>query len=447
MSKRGSEPDVNGSAPTSESDVASPASRAAPLSATEEALRTRSTAIRILRMTFAVLLLTVTTVYIIDTGSATSGDRTFTFIPGWEIPLATAVLVGFGLIALDVLTPRKRLSVVGAVVVGAVIGGVATLFFSAIIDLFVKTYSIGATSPLIDAVKVLMGIGLIYLGITIVLQTQDDFRLVIPYVEFAKQLRGPRPMLLDTSAIIDGRVLDLAATGLLQTPVVVPRFVVDELQTLADSGDKLQRSKGRRGLEIVGKLQRTPGLDISVDETPVPGKAVDQMLVELARRMPAVIVTSDTGLNRVATIQGVRVLNINEVANAFKIALLPGVVVSVRIIKEGEQDGQGVGYMDDGTMIVVENAGQSVGEDVRAEVTSSMQTAAGRLIFARNVEVLSRSASPDQASDAPEPGAGGDATSTIAEPIRVIPPTTPHRPGPFGPGQQRKVPNRNPRRD
>lgn len=447
MSKRGNEPDAGGTPTPDASDLPRPASRSAPLSATEEALRTRSTAIRILRMTFAVLLLTVTTVYIIDTGSATSGDRTFTFIPGWEIPLATAVLVGFGLIALDVLTPRKRLSVVGAVVVGAVIGGVATLFFSAIIDLFVKTYSIGATSPLIDAVKVLMGIGLIYLGITIVLQTQDDFRLVIPYVEFAKQLRGPRPMLLDTSAIIDGRVLDLAATGLLQTPVVVPRFVVDELQTLADSGDKLQRSKGRRGLEIVGKLQRTPGLDISVDETPVPGKAVDQMLVELARRMPAVIVTSDTGLNRVATIQGVRVLNINEVANAFKIALLPGVVVSVRVVKAGEQEGQGVGYMDDGTMIVIENASESVGEDVRAEVTSSMQTAAGRLIFARNSDTPTRPVPAEKAGEPVDQSASGDAEGAIAEPIRVIPPTTPHRPGPFGPGQQRKVPNRNPRRD
>lgn len=447
MSKRGHEPDASASPTPDARDLPRSASRSAPLSATEEALRTRSTAIRILRMTFAVLLLTVTTVYIIDTGSATSGDRTFTFIPGWEIPLATAVLVGFGLIALDVLTPRKRLSVVGAVVVGAVIGGVATLFFSAIIDLFVKTYSIGATSPLIDAVKVLMGIGLIYLGITIVLQTQDDFRLVIPYVEFAKQLRGPRPMLLDTSAIIDGRVLDLAATGLLQTPVVVPRFVVDELQTLADSGDKLQRSKGRRGLEIVGKLQRTPGLDISVDETPVPGKAVDQMLVELARRMPAVIVTSDTGLNRVATIQGVRVLNINEVANAFKIALLPGVVVSVRVVKAGEQEGQGVGYMDDGTMIVIENASESVGEDVRAEVTSSMQTAAGRLIFARNSDTPARPVPVEKTGEPVDQGASGDAEGTIAEPIRVVPPTTPHRPGPFGPGQQRKVPNRNPRRD
>lgn len=425
------------------------------LSAAEEATRTRATAIRILRMIFAVLLLTVTTVYIIDTGSATS-ERQFTFIPGWEIPLATALLVGIGLIGLDVLTPRKRLSVIGAIVVGGVVGGLATLFLSAVIDLFVQTYGIGDRSPLIDAVKLLLGIGLVYFGITIVLQTQDNFRLVIPYVEFAKQLRGPRPMLLDTSSLIDGRILDLAQTGLIQTPIVVPRFVIEELQLLADQGDKLQRTKGRRGLDVVTRLQRTPGLDISVDETAVSGKAVDQMLVELARRMPAMIVSGDTGLNRVATIQGVRVLNINEVANAFKPSLLPGVVVSVRVIKAGEQAGQGVGYLEDGTMLVISEAGSLVGQDVRAEVTSSMQTAAGRLIFARNVDAPTTGDAPDEPEthDHAEPHDATDAEasdadahdSTLGGPVRVSPPTKGVKPGPIGPGGQRKVPNRNPRR-
>ena len=129
---------------------------------------------------------------------------------------------------------------------------------------------------------------LCYLGITTVLQTQDDFRLVIPYVEFAKQIRGPRPLLLDTSALIDARIADLADTGIIQSPVVIPHFVVAELQLLADSSDKLKRARGRRGLDVIARLQRAAALDVSIDETAVPGKAVDQMLVELARRMPAI---------------------------------------------------------------------------------------------------------------------------------------------------------------
>jgi uncharacterized protein YacL len=431
--------------------------RAPTLSAAEQSARTRATAVRIVRMTFAVLLLTVTTVYIIDTGG--TGESRFTFIPGWQVPVTAAGLIGLGLILLDILTPRKRLSAIGAIVVGGIIGGLGTIFLSAIIDLFVKTYGISTANSLIDSVKILIGVGLTYLGITVVLQTQDDFRLVIPYVEFAKQLRGPRPMLLDTSALIDGRVLDLAQTGLLQTPIIVPRFVIGELQTLADSGEKLTRAKGRRGLDVVAKLQRTAGLDISVDETVVPGKAVDQMLVELARRMPAIIVTGDTGLNRVATIQGVPTLNINAIANAFKPSLLPGITLAVNVVKPGEQPGQGIGYTDDGTMIVIENAEGAVGSEVRAEVTSSMQTAAGRLIFARNTE--------GDAEDQGEPQSGGTepedqdpaggplgqaqgveagGPGSITPPVRVQPPTAPIKPGPFGPGQQRKVPNRNPRR-
>jgi uncharacterized protein YacL len=230
---------------------------------------------------------------------------------------------------------------------------------------------------------VLFGVAFCYLGVSIVLQTQDDFRLVIPYVEFAKQTRGVRPLLLDTSVLIDGRFLDAAETGLIQSPIVIPRFVIAELQALADSSERLKRTRGRRGLELVGKMQRSPRLDMSVDETPVPGKSVDQMLVELARQLSGSIVTTDIGLARVGKIHGVTVINLNDVALAMKPSFIPGERLRVAIIKPGEQPDQGVGYLEDGTMIVAENGRAYVGKTVDLVVATSLQTSAGKLIFAR----------------------------------------------------------------
>jgi uncharacterized protein YacL len=208
---------------------------------------------------------------------------------------------------------------------------------------------------------------------------------VIPYVEFAKQIRGMRPLLLDTSSLIDARVVDLARTGLIQSPVVIPRFVVAELQTLSDSGDNLKRARGRRGLEMTRKLQRDAGLDVTIDESIVPGKNVDQMLVELGREMQGMVVTADVALARVAEIHGVPVLNLNDVANALKPSLVPGEQVRVQLVKPGEQDGQAVGYLADGTMIVAEHASELIGADADLVVTSSLQTSAGRMIFAKPV--------------------------------------------------------------
>jgi uncharacterized protein YacL len=230
---------------------------------------------------------------------------------------------------------------------------------------------------------VLFGVAFTYLGVSIVLQTQDDFRLVIPYVEFAKQTRGVRPLLLDTSVLIDGRFLDAAETGLIQSPVVIPRFVIAELQTLADSAERLKRTRGRRGLELVGKMQRSPRLDVSVDETPVPGKSVDQMLVELARQLSGSIVTTDIALARVGKIHGVTVINLNDVALAMKPSFIPGERLRVSLIKPGEQPEQAVGYLEDGTMVVAENGRAAIGKTVDLIVATSLQTSAGKLIFAR----------------------------------------------------------------
>ena len=414
-------------------------------------------------MAFAVLVFTVVLVSILGGGKE---GNTLAANPWarWIIPGSTAVVVVVGFLAADLLTPRKRVGVLTGIFFGALAGVFAAMLVSLVIDLLVQTYmqetaTRESARPIIDTVKVLLGMGFAYMGVTTVLQTQDDFRLVIPYVEFAKQIRGPRPLLLDSSALIDARIVDLATTGMVQTPMVVPRFVLIELQTLSDSSDKLSRTKGRRGLDAVAKMQRSPGIDITIDETPIPGKNVDQMLVELARLMPAVVVTTDANLNRVAGIQNVPVLNLNDVANALKPSLIPGSQMTMQVIRAGDQPGQGIGYLDDGTMVVIEHGEMAVGGEARVEVTSAMQTSAGRLIFARNIDASDATPTEVDAPTTPVlqlemSDAAGDgeadqqqlAAPAVGQPVSIKPPTKPLRTGPMGPAQFGKAPNRNPRR-
>lgn len=188
--------------------------------------------------------------------------------------------------------------------------------------------------------------------------------------------------LLDTSVIIDGRIVDIVATGFADGPLVVPRFVLAELQLLADSADPIRRARGKRGLEVLERLRASSG-DFQVVDQQTEDRDVDAKLVTLARRRNAKILTNDYNLNRVAKLQGAGVLNINELSNAVKAVALPGEEMAVSIIKEGKEQNQGVGFLDDGTMVVVENGRDRKGEQVGIEVTSVLQTAAGRMIFAK----------------------------------------------------------------
>lgn len=450
-----------------------------PLLPIEAAVQERSVAVRILRMTFLVLVTTVVLLYTIERRQGiASGQSNLEAVAGWWLPVAFGGVATFVVLLIDLRTPSKKISTISGLVLGVVAGLVATYALSFVIDLVASTYDL--TVPLVDAagkptgtrvnlpvvtaVKVIMGICMVYLAISTVLQTQDDFRLAIPYVEFAKQIRGPKPLVLDTSALIDARIADMAATGFLQTPVVIPSFVVIEMQRLSDSDDKLKRAKGRRGLDVVTRLQRSAGLDVTIDETPVPGMSVDQMLVELARTMPAIIVTADSALSRMAAIQDVRILNLNDLANSLKPALIPGSSLTIAVAKRGEQPGQGVGYLEDGTMLVIENAADLVGSEVQVEVTSSLQTSAGRLIFARvsgprdlaasapepdaDTDVDSNDTEPEDVSAGDEPGAPSTPSGGgITPPMTVRPPNPPtEKPGPFPPKRGRGNPLRNPRR-
>ena len=193
-----------------------------------------------------------------------------------------------------------------------------------------------------------------------------------------------RTILLDTSVIIDGHIADIARTGFLPGSLLIPRFVLNELQYIADSPDSLRRQRGRRGMEVLAQLQREPMIPVRISDIDVEGvREVDDKLVILARQMRCPILTNDFNLNRIAELQGVTILNINELANAVKSVMLPGEVLCVRIIQDGKEPGQGVGYMDDGTMVVVESGRDHIDKEINVMVTKVLQTAAGRMIFAR----------------------------------------------------------------
>ena len=228
-----------------------------------------------------------------------------------------------------------------------------------------------------------------YLGAAVLVLRKDDFLALIrgtsEKTEAPKVYSAPpsNTLLLDTSVIIDGRVADVAETGFVFAQLVVPRFVLNELQYIADSADALRRNRGRRGLEVLDRLQQNPEISLTfVDNDPQDAQQVDDKLVSLARELNAAVLTHDYNLNRVARLQGVKILNINELANAVKSVFLPGEDLPIRIIQAGKEIGQGVGYLEDGTMVVVENGRQFLNQEVLVQVTKVLQTNAGRLVFA-----------------------------------------------------------------
>lgn len=231
-----------------------------------------------------------------------------------------------------------------------------------------------------------------YLGVAVFVMRQTDLfsllRLNIPSraapAEEGAAEASSRTILLDTSVIIDGRISDIARTGFLVGTLLIPRFVLNELQYIADSSDSLRRQRGRRGMEVLGQLQKDSTVPVRISDIDVEGvREVDDKLVILARQLRCPILTNDYNLNRVAEIQGVAVLNVNELANAVKSVLLPGESLQVDIIQEGKESGQGVGYLDDGTMVVVEDGRSRLNSKILVTVTKVLQTAAGRMIFAR----------------------------------------------------------------
>ncbi len=293
---------------------------------------------------------------------------------GLAIGAATGGLILVGEYALEKLSFGIIIGGTGGLAVGLVLTGLIEWVGSVIFDVQTVLFDIGGLVFLL---------GLPYLGLMLGARFGRE---KIGEPEHAGGAAGAAvtSKILDTSVIIDGRVADLCETGFLEGPFLVPHFILNELQHIADSSDSLKRARGRRGLDILHKIQKMVDIDVRIMDDDFPHvKDVDSKIVLLAKQTGAKIVTNDLNLNKVAELQGVRVLNINELCNALRPVVLPGEAIRVFVLKEGKEAGQGVAYLDDGTMIVVDNAKRCIGRNVDVIVTSVLQTTAGRMIFTR----------------------------------------------------------------
>jgi uncharacterized protein YacL len=295
-------------------------------------------------------------------------------------------------IALDIFVRRKRIETMSAVYFGLLVGVLLTYVVRlALLPLLPDPATLSVrdaqhAQQVVYWVQVGLGAVICYTCISLLIQTKDDFRFIIPYVEFSKEVKGRRPLVLDTSVVIDGRVADVVDTEVFDTQLIMPRFAIAELQGIADSSDKLRRSRGRRGLDILNRLRTNPKVDLQIFDRELPefaGQPVDMKLVLLAKHLNGKVVTNDYNLNKVAKLNGVGVINLNDLSNSLKPVYLPGETTEVRIVKPGEESGQGIGYLDDGTMVVVEGGREHMNQMVRVAVTSVLQTSAGRMIFGR----------------------------------------------------------------
>jgi len=294
----------------------------------------------------------------------------------------TGLGVGFVISICIILVERglRRISVRGlsSAVFGLIFGLLAAKLLTDAVMLLPVDEATARTT------RVIFSLVLCYLGMIVAIRGRDEFNLIIPYVKFKRQDQAQENILLDTSVIIDGRIIDLCQTKFIEGRLVIPRFVLKELQQIADSSDALKRNRGRRGLDILNKIQKLERVVVRIHDEDFPEiKEVDAKLVKMAKVLDAKIFTNDYNLNKVAELEGVTVLNINELSNALKPVVLPGEVMEVKIVKEGKELNQGVAYLDDGTMVVVEEARRLIGQTLTVAVTSVLQTSAGRMIFGK----------------------------------------------------------------
>jgi uncharacterized protein YacL len=302
------------------------------------------------------------------------------------------VIVGFAILPYLTVVPagwllRQIEQLSTAEFVTAVVGGLLGLLMGLLLGLPLSAFDEPAGTWLPVGVSLFLGLGMV--GLTVA--KREDLILAAeaigivrrPNPEQRATTAGDPHIVVDTSAIIDGRIAEIVESGFIYGTLVVPKFVLEELQHIADSSDTLRRNRGRRGLEILATLQKGP-IPIEMSDADVPGVAeVDGKLVALARAARGAILTTDFNLNRVADLQGIRVLNVNSLANAMKPAFLPGDELRVKVIQEGKEPGQGVAFLDDGTMIVVENGNRFLDREVDVHVTRVLQTVAGRMVFAQ----------------------------------------------------------------
>lgn len=300
----------------------------------------------------------------------------------WAVPLVLSI----GIVVADILVREKKVESIGSIYFGLIVGFLLNFMTMQILEpYFANIPKIDEQNTLKAATSITLTVVFCYTTISFILQTKDDFRFIVPYVQFAREVKGIKPFLLDTSVIIDGRIADVIESGVLNQNILVPKFVLDELQTIANATDKTRKARGRRGLDVLSKMRSNEQLELQVYDTEHPelaGQSSSRQIVQLAKILDGKIITNDYNLDKVADLHSVETINLNELAKAVKPFYLPGEKITTTIVRPGEGPGQGVGYLDDGTMIVVENAREIIGKSVEVSVTRVLQTSAGRMVFA-----------------------------------------------------------------
>ncbi|TWU56387.1 putative PIN and TRAM-domain containing protein precursor [Rubripirellula tenax] len=304
---------------------------------------------------------------------------TSTSVP-WLV-FAGTMAIALAVVVADIYAPKKKIDTISSIYFGLLIGVLLTYVLSiALAPLLAATF-VGPAIP-----QMVMALILCYICVSVLLQTKDDFRFLIPYVEFVREVKGFKPLVLDTSVVIDGRIADLVGTGIFDNQLIMPRFALTELQAIADSGDKLRRTRGRRGLDVLNRMRADDNVDLIIFDRELPelaGQTVDLQLVLLAKHLEGKVVTGDFNLNKVAKLHNVPVINLNEISNALRPVFLPDETFRLKVIKAGEGPEQGIGYLDDGTMVVIEGGRNRIGQELDVRVTSTLQTNAGKMIFSK----------------------------------------------------------------
>ncbi|HEX8706944.1 MAG TPA: TRAM domain-containing protein [Pyrinomonadaceae bacterium] len=332
------------------------------------------------------------------------------------VSAAVAAFIALAIIFFEIRIRRASLKTLIGAAVGSIMGIVGAYLIGSLIS---RQESLAVTAEMKTFLTLALTFFMAYVGLMVGAAKGDYLDLSALGGIFSDKSSRRDYKILDTSVIIDGRIADVAETGFLGGTIVIPQFILRELQQVADSPDSSKRQRGRRGLDMLNRLQNNNALDIQIIETDFPAvREVDLKLIELGKQLDAVIVTNDFNLNKVAQLRGVNVLNINELANALKPVVLPGEAMRVFILKEGKEYNQGVAYLDDGTMVVVDNARKLIGRNADIAVTSVLQTTAGKMIFGRLWEE-----SADNGGTAGEPRING--TRRIVRDVR--PATTPSR--------------------
>ncbi|HET6465908.1 MAG TPA: PIN domain-containing protein [Nitrospiria bacterium] len=309
----------------------------------------------------------------------------YLFSHGFEVKEFYFIGIAGGLLtaALGLLIERTIVRVPVGIVLGATTGTIVGIVAAGVIG-FATTSLLPDLPMVLLPIQLFLLVLLSYLGIMIGRKIGGELQTRKSSAWVRTGPDEPCNKILDTSVIIEGRIADLCETGFLDGTFIIPQFILHELQHIADSSDSMKRARGRRGLDVLHRIQKMVDIDVRIVENDFPHiRNVDAKLVALAKEIDAKIITNDLNLNKVAELQGVRVLNINELSNALKPVVLPGEILRVFILKEGKEAGQGVAYLDDGTMIVVDNAKRLIGKTVDVVVTSVLQTTAGRMIFTR----------------------------------------------------------------